>query len=59
MQCKKKDRLVTMHTSEYRRSVLYENQRFHSFLRGARSFTEEEEEDDDENSKIAYERFLV
>ena len=35
----KNDRLVTMHTPEHRRSLLYENQRFHSFLRGARSFT--------------------
>ena len=51
----KNDRLVSMHTSDHRRSVWYKNERLHTFLRGARSFTE----DDDEFSKIAYERFLV
>ena len=57
----KNDRLGSMHTSDHRRSVWYKNLRLHTFLRGARSFTEEEEEEehDDENSKIAYERFLV
>ena len=46
----KNDRLGSMHTSDHRRSVWYKNMRLHTFLRGARSFTEEEEEYDDENS---------
>ena len=60
MQCKNIDRLGTMHTSEYRRFVWYENQRVHWFHQSARSFTEEDEEEyDDENSRFAYERFIV
>ena len=38
----KNDRLGSMHTSDHRRSVSYKNWRLHTFLRGARSFTEEE-----------------
>ena len=46
----KNDRLGSMHTSDHRRSVWYKNLRLHTFLRGARSFTEEEVEEYDENS---------
>ena len=35
----KNDRLGSMHTSDHRRSVWYKNERLHTFLRGARSFT--------------------
>ena len=53
----KNDRLGTMHTSDHRRSVWYKNYRLHTFLRGARSFTEkkeEEEEYDDEKIRISH-----
>ena len=52
MICKDNDRLVTMHTSDTRRSVWYKNKLHHWFLRRSRSFTgeEDEEEYDDEKS---------
>ena len=59
VRCENNDRLVTMHTSDHRRSVWYKNQRLHWFHQSARLFTEEDEEYDDENSGFAYERFLV
>ena len=48
----KNDRLGSMHTSDHRRSVWYKNLRPHTFLRGARSFTEEEEEKKNMMTKI-------
>ena len=52
MTCKDNDRLVTMHTSNARRSVRYKNKWHQWFLRRSRSFTGEEDEyyDDDEIS---------
>ena len=39
VRCKNNDRLVSMHTSDTRRSVWHKNQLLHSFQRGARSLT--------------------
>ena len=48
IRCENNDRLVTMHTSDHRRSVWYGNQRRRSFQQSTRSFTEEEDEENDD-----------
>ena len=52
VRCENSDRMGTMHTSDYRRFVWYENQRLHWFHQSARLLTGEQTEDD-ENLRCA------
>ena len=51
VRCENSDRMCTMHTSDYRRFVWYENQRLHWFHQSARLLTGEQTEDD-ENARV-------
>ena len=59
VQCKKNDRLVTMHTSDHCRSVLYEIQRLDWFRQSAMSFTGEQEEKKRFQNLLPLHRFSV
>ena len=52
MRCETSDLLVTMHNSDHRKSVWYENKRFHSLQQSARSVTGEDSDEDEEEEYV-------